>query len=134
MLGCRGEQRGEPSAHIEAEGVPSRVEHHPHVVLWLVLGQRGTQLLGVLNGRRQVPDLKVQVHHHLLLAHCVRPGGPLVALRGLRRKIGDTVGGRDRHVVRSRLRLSVPTQQVSVERANGQAFGASKTTPQKSCR
>ncbi len=46
----------------------TRVEVAPHLVLRLVLGKGGTAFHDVCTGGREIVDLDVEVHHHLLLA------------------------------------------------------------------
>ena len=55
--------------------MPRRIEQHPHGLLRLEAGERRTELDRMPDGGRQVTDLDVQVHHHLLLPLRGRPDG-----------------------------------------------------------
>jgi hypothetical protein len=62
--------------------MPCGVEHHPHLLLWLVRRQLGTGLDRMRHGLPQVVDLDVEVHGHLGLPFHGRPHRPR-ALRPL---------------------------------------------------
>jgi hypothetical protein len=59
------------------------VQADAHVVLGLEVGQRRALGHRVLHRGRQVVDLDLQVHHHLLVARAGRPGRADVARLGL---------------------------------------------------
>ena len=60
---------------VQAEGVTGRVEHHPHVVLGLELGELGADRHRMGDRLLEVVDLDVEVHRHLR-ARRDRPARP----------------------------------------------------------
>jgi hypothetical protein len=63
--------------------MPGRVEADPYIVLGLELGERRALGDRVADARRQVVDLDLQVHHHLLVVRAGGPDGPDVPRFGL---------------------------------------------------
>jgi hypothetical protein len=60
--------RGSAAVAAQAERVPGGIEQHPDVVLRLRLGDPRTERHGVGDGRVEVVDLDVEVHHRPLPA------------------------------------------------------------------
>jgi hypothetical protein len=98
----------------QAEGVSGGVEHNPDVRLRLVFREGGSQGHRFGDGRVQVRDLEVEVHHRALLPVDGRPDRRAVAVGLLEHEVRSLRGGGDDR--RSRLLVSdVPPEEFGVE-------------------
>jgi hypothetical protein len=70
-----------------------RIEHVPHVLLRLHVCQLGTEAPGVGDGRIEVLDLHIQVHHRPLLALRRGPARSYVVAGELEDHETDSCGG-----------------------------------------
>lgn len=117
--GCHGRereqcQRGRPSPEPEAKRMSCVVKVDAHILLRLMVSERGTASAGVCARSFEIVDADLKMHHHLLVRGAGGPDRSGVERLGLKRQPHSAVGIPHRDPVRL-LDRNLPTQELLVE-------------------